>query len=277
MAWAAKGNGPSWPAKYIRADYRKLSELKVLYFDFASRYAQKPNAVKVNELLAASTVAHNLWLVEPNDRLRERYAAAAFSWAAEAQKRDPRNTDAAFLRARAQLANVETQGFLRSLPSIGNIEQMALGLYFREPGYFYGNTPALLGRLYHEAPSISVGDRVRAVEMYQEALSEEKRHSTALLGLAKAAMQDGNGAKAIVLLDKVLGLSPWDVNASWYAKEMDFAWHVDQLRAVIAKSRLVAGESPEAVAADFERIPAEYLTGNLAQTLRKLKAAQGAN
>lgn len=271
-ARAAKGAGQSWPAKYARADYRKIADLKVLFLDFASRYAKHPKKVKVSELLAASSVAYSLWQIEPSESLRKRYAAQAFAWAADAQERDPRSTDAAFLRARAQLANVETQGFLRSLPSIGNIEQMALGLYFREPGYFYGNTPALLGRLYQEAPKISVGDTVRAVEMYQEALSEEKRHSTALLGLAKVAMLEGNGAKAILLLEKLLDLSPWDSRTTWYAKEMDFAWHVDKLRAAIAKKRLVDGESPESVAADFERIPRKYLTGDLAQALRKVKS-----
>lgn len=274
-ARAAKRDAAAWPSAYLKADFHNLAKLRQLYKNFAARYAKGRRArISAGELLAASNVAYNLWQVTADEKERKRYASSAFTWASDAHDRDPLNSDAAFQRARTQLANVETQGFLRSLPSIGNIEQLALKVYFQEPGYFYGSAPALLGRLYQTAPSVSLGDKVRAVEMFEQALSEDKRQIGALLGLARSALSRGDAETAKRQLERVLAAPAWNPGRSWYEKDMDFRWHVGQLKALVALRRLRAGDLPVEVAEKFDALPPDMTRGDLAAMVRKARKAK---
>jgi predicted Zn-dependent protease len=240
----------SWMQTYRKADYRDPGSLAKALESFEALYGADTTRASIEEMKGASDIAAALAQWTAGKEERRQFAAKAFAWAYDAHRKAPDDPMAKFLRARGQLLNAQNQGFIRSLPSLGKIEELGLSVFISEPDFFYGSALALLGKLYFQAPGfpISIGDNDKARLMLKQALEDSPRQTEALITLAHMALSDGNAAEATEYLQKVRLVPPWKRPVSLEDRDMALQWNLDQARAAKALAALSAKGSPKDVA-----------------------------
>jgi len=97
------------------------------------------------------------------------------------------------------------RGKMSALPVVPRMERLLLTLDKVEPGYEQAGAARVLGRLYHQAPSvISVGSNTKAREFLQRALSIAPDHPGNLAFAADFLVDHGDKARARQLAERCL-------------------------------------------------------------------------
>lgn len=230
-------------AEFQRADYRDVTKLRGLFYRFAKDIGANPKTVSTEELFYAADVASCLWNVTKDPEEQKAVAQLGYKWALELYARDEASVDAIYFSGLNLLLYSQSKGVLDTLFSLQKVKQLIEKAYAKDPRFLYSSPGIGLGALYLFAPGFPVafGDLDKAEQYLLEAAKHEPKQTTALVILGGVYAKKGDARKAAEAFEKVRRIPGWTSPTTVYEKDMDFWWHIDQIRAIKALAVLKRG------------------------------------
>lgn len=138
--------------------------------------------------------------------------------ARRAMEAEPRNVPAHFWFATNTGRWGQTNGILRSLFLLGDVQREIQTILELDPGF----TPvyALAGNVYYEVPGLLGGDLGRAEQMFRTGLGQDPKYTLMRVGLAKTLIKRGHLDEARRELDAVLEEKTPSNPADWTMKDV---------------------------------------------------------
>lgn len=235
--------------EFQTADYRDAGKLRALLMKFADDIGANPKKASSAELLMAADMASCLWNVSQSPEEQRAVAQLGYKWAQELYARNPNDTSAIYFMSLNLLLYSQSKGVLDTLFSLQKVKQLAERAHATDPRFLYSSPGIALGALYLFAPGFPVafGDVDKAEAYLLEAVKNEPRQTTALVILGAVYAKKGDTKKALETFERVRKVPGWNKPTTAYDKDMDFWWHVDQIRALRAIRMLKSGEASKNV------------------------------
>lgn len=235
--------------EFQSADYRDVKKLRGLLNKFANDIGATPKNASSEELLMAADMASCLWNVSDSAEEQKTVAQLGYKWAQELYARTPNDTAAIYFMSLNLLLYSQSKGVLDTLFSLQKVKQYAERAHATDPRFLYSSPGIALGALYLFAPGFPVafGDVDKAEAYLIEAAKNEPRNTTALAILGAVYAKKGETQKALEAFEAVRKVPGWNKPTTAYDKDMDFWWHIDQIRALRAIRMLKKGEAPKNV------------------------------
>lgn len=235
--------------EFQTADYRDVNRLRSLLNKFANDIGANPKNASAEELLMATDMASCLWNVSKSADEQKTIAQLGYKWAQELYDRDPKDTAALYFMSLNLLLYSQSKGVLDTLFSLQKVKQYTEKAHAADPRFLYSSPGIALGALYLFAPGFPVafGDVDKAEAYLREAAKNEPRQTTALVILGAVYAKKGETQRALEAFEKVKKIPGWNKPTTAYDKDMDFWWHVDQIRALRAIRMLKNGDAPKNV------------------------------
>lgn len=274
--------GPAWAGdsallkEFQSADYRDVKKLRILLNKFANDIGASPKQASAEELLMAADMASCLWNVSDSAEEQKAVAQLGYQWAQELYARNPNDTSAIYFMSLNLLLYAQSKGVLDTLFSLQKVKQFAERAHAKDPKFLYNSPGIALGALYLFAPGFPVafGDVDKAEAYLLEAVKNEPRNTTALTILGAVYAKKGETQKALEAFERVRKVPGWEKPSSAYDKDMDFWWHVDQIRALRAIRMLKKGEAPKNVFEMVDKATRDIQGTYLPQALEAERARQ---
>lgn len=254
-----------------RVNYRDLKDLRAAFERFAGEIGEDPMKAATGDLEVASDVATCLWNVSPDAEDQKRLTGYGFKWAREIYDRDPDGVFGLYFMALNQLQFATSRGVLDTLFVLSKVRDLAEKAYGKEKGFFYSSPPILLGALYGNVPGfpLSFGDSKLSEKYLKEAVASEPLQTTALALYAHFLFKEDRSGEACGLLRKLREIRPWENPKGLFEKDMDFWWHVDQIRAIRALKAQEAGMSAGDLGDLLDKAPRQITESDLPKAVER--------
>ena len=129
-------------------------------------------------------------------------------WGEKAVERNPESPEAHYWLAVNMGKWGEVHGILKSLRSVGTMEEHLKEVQRLDPTYYYGGPDRVLGRILAKKPRLLGGSKTEAEEHYRKSLEIAPTYSLTLLYLAELLEDKGEEEGAKRILEKILTLDP---------------------------------------------------------------------
>lgn len=232
-------------AAYKASDYRDIAKLRSLFYRFVSDINTRGKQASSEQLLYAADMASCLWNVAETPEEQKKVAELGYKLAQVLVERDPKSVDATYLLGLNLLLYAQSKGVLDTLFVLQRVKGHMEAAHAMNPRYLYSSPSIGLGALYLFAPGFPVafGDPEKAGRFLLDASKNEPRQTTSWLLLGAVYAKQADSVRALEAFRKVRKVAPWTAPATMIEKDMDFWWHVDQIRALRAIRVLEDGEA----------------------------------
>jgi tetratricopeptide (TPR) repeat protein len=235
--------------EFRKADYRDINKLRILLNRFAADIGNNPEAASTEELIFATDIASCLWNVTHAPGEQEKVAKLGYQWAQVLYKRESQNTSAIYFAGLNMLLYSQSKGVLDTLFALREVKKYFDAAYQKEPDFLHSSPPIGLGALYLFAPGfpIAFGDIDKAEQYLLEAVRQSPKNTTALVLLGAVYAKKGDRTVSLAAFRKVQKVPAWRNPSTVWEKDMDFWWHIDQIRALQAIRAYEAGEDSKKI------------------------------
>lgn len=202
-----------------------------------------------------------------------------YRWAIRANKISPERYDILYLNAVNLLMYSYSRGVIESLKSLDEVRRNAEKVYQKAPDFLDYSPSILLGVLYAEAPwfPLSFGNPEKAEKFFREAITNAPNNTTSYIFLARTYLRTGFIEKGLGYLKKILELPPRKSWKTIWEEDLDFWWHVDRIRALMALKAYKEKLSPHEIANIIDTGPRNMKGDNLEEILKSAEINERAN
>lgn len=258
-------------------NFRNIKSMREFFETMVNKLGDHPQTDNLELLVCASEVANLLWNVAPTREEEMRISLFGYRWASKAKEISPERYDIIYLNAVNLLMYSYSRGVVESLKFLDEIKRNAEKVYQKAPDFLEYSPAILLGALYAEAPwfPIAFGNVEKAEKFFQEAIEKAPKNTTGYIFLARLYFRTGKPEKGALYLKKLLEIPHRKSRKTIGEKDLDFWWHVDKVRTILALKGYKEKLSNTEIANIIDSGPRTIKGENLEEILKSVEMESG--
>ncbi len=258
-------------------DFRNLKEMRNFFNKMVTTLGEDPKIEDNEILVCASEIANLLWNVANTKEDEIKTSLYGYHWARKANKISPDRYDILYLNAVNLLMYSYSRGVIESLKSLNEVKRIAEKVYEKAPSFLDYSPLILLGALYAEAPwfPLAFGNVDKAEKFFLEAVQKAPNNTTGYIFLARLYFRIGLQDKGYAHLKKILETPERKSRKTIGEKDLDFWWHVDKVRAILALKAYKEKLSNTEIANVIDSGPRTLKGENLEEILKSVEKEAG--
>jgi len=254
-----------------KLNFVNISELKDFFND--SVKIIKEDTKDLDLLVCSAEVANLLWNVSSGKEDELSVSRYGYKWALLAKTIASDDPAVQYLLAVNLLMYSYSRGIVESLKNLEEVRKVSMLVYNSAPEFLEYSPAILLGALYSESPPfpIAFGNIDKAEAYFKEAIQKAPLNTTSYVFLARLYFRYNKMDEGIDVIKKVLKIPRRKHLDKIADKDLDFWWHIDQIRAINVLKSFEEGKDRHELFDIIEKAPKKLNTNNLIQALSDLK------